>query len=210
MKPTVYIVDDDQSYRRATERLLSAYGHTVTGFSSGAELLACLADGAAGCVLLDLQMPQHSGLQIQKELRTHAPLLPIVFLTGQGDIKASVEAMKCGAEDFLEKPASPAVLIRAIEQALARSASRRAQHERVLAQRARVKSLSLRENSVFELLIRGKLNKQIAFSLGISERTVKVHRHQVMEKLGARSLADVVMIAANAGFVDHPDGRSEP
>ncbi|MCS3742084.1 MULTISPECIES: response regulator transcription factor [unclassified Rhizobium] len=210
MKPIVHIVDDDQSYRIATERLLSAYGRTVRGYGSGDEFLACVEDGATGCVLLDLQMPGLSGLEIQQQLRDRAPLLPIVFLTGEGDIKASVEAMKAGAEDFLEKPGSAAVLIETIERALNRSEKRRAQREHIKAQQMRVKSLSLRETSVFEMIVRGQLNKQIAFALGISERTVKVHRHQVMEKLGARSLADVVLIAANAGFVDRPAGGSEP
>jgi FixJ family two-component response regulator len=145
-------------------------------------------------------MPGQSGLQIQRQLLERAPLLPIVFLTGEGDIKAGVDAMKAGAQDFLEKPSSVTVLMETIERALAQYERRRAEHERLLGLRTLVASLSTREAEVFGLIIRGQLNKQIAYALGISERTVKVHRHQVMEKLGARSLAEAVSMAADIGL----------
>ena len=199
MRPVVHIVDDDESYRTATARLLSAFGLKVEAYESGDQFLAHLPGSEPGCVLLDLQMPGQSGLQIQRQLCEQAPLLPIIFLTGEGDIKASVEAMKAGAHDFLEKPGSVSVLIETIERALTQYEKYRAEHERLQALRALVASLSAREAEVFGLIIRGHLNKQIAYALGISERTVKVHRHQVMEKLQARSLAEVVSLAADIG-----------
>ncbi|MBB3391941.1 RNA polymerase sigma factor (sigma-70 family) [Rhizobium sp. BK275] len=200
MKPVVHLVDDDESYRTATARLLCAYGLKVAAYESGDQFLASLPSCEPGCVLLDLQMPGQSGLQIQRQLCELAPLLPIVFLTGEGDIKAGVDAMKAGAQDFLEKPSSVAVLMETIERALAQYERRRAEHERVQELRTLVASLSAREAEVFELIIRGKLNKQIAYALGISERTVKVHRHQVMEKLGVGSLAEAVSMAAYIGL----------
>jgi FixJ family two-component response regulator len=204
MKPVVHIVDDDESYRTATARLLSAYGLTVEAYESGDQFLAHLPGCEPGCVLLDLQMPGQSGLQIQRQLCEQAPLLPIIFLTGEGDIKASVDAMKAGAQDFLEKPSSVSVLIETIGRALTQYEKRRAEHEHLQKLRALVACLSAREAEVFGLIIRGHLNKQIAYALGISERTVKVHRHQVMEKLGARSLAEVVSIAADIGRTATP------
>lgn len=200
MERVVHIVDDDESYRTATARLLTAYGVKVEAHESGDQFLARLPGCEAGCVLLDLQMPGQSGLQIQRKLCELAPLLPIIFLTGEGDIKTGVDAMKAGAQDFLEKPSSVAVLMATIERALAQYERRRAEHERLQERRTLVASLSAREAEVFRLVVRGQLNKQIAYALGISERTVKVHRHQVMEKLGAKSLAEVVSIAADIGL----------
>ncbi|MBD9447193.1 response regulator [Rhizobium sp. RHZ01] len=206
MKPVVHIVDDDESYRTATARLLSAYGFAVEVYESGDEFLARLPGCEPGCVLLDLQMPGRSGLQVQHQLSELAPLLPIVFLTGQGDIKAGVDAMKAGAQDFLEKPSSGAVLMETIQRALAQYERRRTEYERRQQMRTLVAGFSAREAEVFGLVVRGHLNKQIAYALGISERTVKVHRHQVMEKLGARSLAEAVSIAADIGL-DHGQVR---
>ncbi|MBY3054456.1 response regulator transcription factor [Rhizobium laguerreae] len=202
MKPVVHIVDDDKSYRTAIARLLSAHGLKVEAHESGDQFLAGLSVCEPGCVLLDLQMPGQSGLQIQRRLRELAPLLPVVFLTGKGDIKASVEAMKAGAKDFLEKSSSAAALMEAIHRALIQYERQRAEHDRLQAQRALVAGLSRREDEVFRLVIRGHLNKQVAYALGVTERTVKVHRRQVMEKLGVRSLAEAVSIAANVGLID--------
>ncbi|UWU32174.1 response regulator (plasmid) [Rhizobium sp. WSM1274] len=202
MKPVIHIVDDDKSYRTATARLLSAHGLRVEVYESGDQFLAGLSACEPGCVLLDLQMPGQSGLQIQRRLCELAPQLPVVFLTGEGDIKASVEAMKTGAKDFLEKGSTAATLMEAIDRALVQYERQRAGHDRLQAQQALVAGLSPREAEVFQLVIRGRLNKQIAYALGISERTVKVHRHQVMEKLGVRSLAEAVSIAANIGLTD--------
>lgn len=206
MKPVVHIIDDDESFRTATSRLLSAYGISVELYGSGDQFLNRLPNCEPGCVLLDLQMPGRSGLQIQNQLSEMAPLFPVVFLTGQGDIKAGVDAMKAGAQDFLEKPTSVAILMETIERAFAQYERRRTEYERLQQMRTLVAGLSSREAEVFGLVIRGHLNKQIAYALGISERTVKVHRHQVMEKLGARSLAEAVSIAVEIGL-DHGQAR---
>lgn len=202
MNPIIHIVDDDQSFRTAVGRLLSASGYSVSLYGSGEELLAQLPDSALGCVLLDLDMPGLSGLALQDRLAETAPLLPIVFLTGHGDIRASVQAMKAGADDFLEKPATGETLLDAIAHALRRAASRHDEFDRTQAERTRLESLTPREFEVLRLIVRGKLNKQIAHVLGTSERTVKAHRHNLMEKIGARSLAETVSIAGRLGLVD--------
>ncbi|NRP75356.1 Response regulator protein TmoT [Ensifer psoraleae] len=202
LEPVVHIVDDDPSFRTAVGRLLSASGFRVALYESGDQFLAQLPNGEPGCVLLDLGLPGLSGLELQERLAEKAPLVPIVFLTGQGDIKASVRAMKAGAEDFLEKPASREALLEAVERALRRGETQRLEQDRKHALRARLGNLTPREREVFGLIVRGKLNKQIAHALGTSERTVKAHRHNVMEKLGARSLAETVSIAERLGLVD--------
>ena len=202
MDPIIHIVDDDQSFRIAIGRLLSASGYHVLLYGSGEELLAQLPSSTPGCILLDLDMPGLSGLALQDRLAEQAPLLPIVFLTGHGDIRASVQAMKAGAEDFLEKPATSAALLDAITGALRRAETRRKEFDWINAARSRLASLSPREFEVLRLLVRGKLNKQIAYALGTSERTIKAHRHNLMEKIGARSLAETVSIAERLGLVD--------
>ncbi len=205
MDPIIHIVDDDRSFRTAVGRLLSASGYSISLYGSGEELLAGLPDSAPGCILLDLDMPGLSGLALQDKLAEKAPLLPIVFLTGHGDVKASVRAMKAGADDFLEKPATSEMLLDAISHALCRAASRRDELDRIHASRSRLESLTPREFEVLRLIVRGKLNKQIAHVLGTSERTVKAHRHNLMEKIGARSLAETVSIAERLGLVDSPE-----
>ncbi|KSV68200.1 response regulator transcription factor [Sinorhizobium sp. Sb3] len=202
LEPVVHIVDDDQSFRTALGRLLSVSGFRVALYESGDQFLAQFPDCEYGCVLLDLGLPGLSGLELQDRLAEKAPLLPIVFLTGQGDIRTSVRAMKAGAEDFLEKPAPKEALLEAVERALHRCETRRLEQDRIDGLRARLVNLTPREREVFGLIVRGKLNKQIAYALGTSERTVKAHRHNVMEKLGARSLAETVSIAERLGLVD--------
>jgi len=202
LEPVVHIIDDDQSFRTAVGRLLWASGFRVALYESGDQFLAQFPDCEHGCVLLDLGLPGLSGLELQDRLAEKAPLLPIVFLTGQGDIRASVRAMKAGAEDFLEKPAPREALLEAVERALHRCETRCREQDRIHGLRARLANLTPRELEVFGLIVRGKLNKQIAYALGTSERTVKAHRHNVMEKLGARSLAETVSIAERLGLVD--------
>ncbi|MGO4622822.1 response regulator transcription factor [Ensifer sp. 2YAB10] len=202
LERVIHIVDDDKSYRTALARLMEASGFRVVTYSSGEELLAHLPGSDPGCILLDLQMPGLTGLELQDHLAEKAPLLPVVFLTGRGDITASVRAMKAGAEDFLEKPASREALLLAVERALLRLEIRRAELDRVHALQARLETLTPRELEVFGLIVRGKLNKQIAYDLGTSERTVKAHRHNVMEKLGVHSLAEAVSIAERLGLLD--------
>ncbi|MGI0525874.1 response regulator transcription factor [Rhizobium giardinii] len=207
MDPIIHIVDDDRSFRTAVGRLLSASGYSISLYESGEELLARLPGSAPGCILLDLDMPGLSGLALQDKLAEMAPLLPIVFLTGHGDVKATVRAMKAGADDFLEKPATSEMLLDAISRALHRAASRRDELDRIHTSRARLSSLTPREFEVLRLLVRGKLNKQIAHVLGTSERTVKAHRHNLMEKIGARSLAETVSIAGRLGLVDSTEDQ---
>lgn len=202
MRPVIHIVDDDKSFRTAVGRLIEASGFRVVLYESGDQILAHLPDVEPGCILLDLQLPGLSGLELQRRLGDNAPLLPIIYLTGQGDIKASVMAMKAGAEDFLEKPAAGKTLFEAIDRALLQYEKRRMEHDRVHMLEALVASLTPREAQVFDLIVRGKLNKQIAYALGTSERTVKAHRHCVMEKLGARSLAEAVSIAERMGRLE--------
>ena len=202
--PIVYIVDDDRSFRTSVGRLVEASGWRSAGFESGAEFLARLSAIEPGCVLLDLQMPGLDGLELQARLAAAAPALPIVFLTGHGDIGASVRAMKAGAEDFLEKSAPSSVLLAAIESAIDRCRQRTIEHARTAAMQALVASLTKRESTVFGLVVHGKRNKQIAYELGTSERTVKAHRRSIMEKLNARSLAETVSIAERLGLLNEP------
>jgi len=202
VRPIIHIVDDDKSFRTAVGRLMEASGFRVASYGSGDEILAYLPNSEPGCILLDLQMPGLSGSELQDRLAEKAPLLPIIFLTGHGNIGASVRAMKAGAEDFLEKPASREALLEAVERALLAYEKRRMEHDRIHALQALVASLTPRESQVFGLIVRGKLNKQIAYELGTSERTVKAHRHNIMEKLGVRSLAEAVSIAERLGLVD--------
>lgn len=211
MSTIIHIVDDDRSFRTAVGRLLSASGYAVALYASGEELLEHLpAASADGCILLDLDMPGLSGLALQEKLTEKAPLLPIVFLTGRGDIKTGVQAMKAGADDFLEKPATSEILLETIDRALHRASLRRIEFQRTDAARARLSTLTPREFEVLLLLVRGKLNKQIAYAMGTSERTIKAHRHNLMEKIGARSLAETVSIAERLGLVDPADERSPP
>ena len=149
-------------------------------------------------------MPGLNGLELQSRLREAAPLLPIIFLTGHGDIAVTVQAMKAGAEDFLEKSASSAALLAAVERAMLRYRERALEHDRAVAMQTLVASLTKRESVVFGMVARGNRNKQIAFELGISERTIKAHRRRIMEKLRARSLAEVVSIAERLGLLDEP------
>jgi FixJ family two-component response regulator len=200
-RPVIHIVDDDMSFRTAVGRLIEASGFRIAAYGSGDDILAHLPGSEPGCILLDLQMPGLSGSELQGRLAERAPLLPIIFLTGQGNIAASVRAIKAGAEDFLEKPASGKALLDAIERALLQFEKRRIEHDRIDTLRGLVRSLTPRESQVFDLVVRGKRNKQIAYALSTSERTVKAHRHSVMEKLGVGSLAEAVSIAEQFGLV---------
>jgi FixJ family two-component response regulator len=197
----IHIVDDDRSYRMAIGRLLEASGFRVASYASGEEILARLPTSDPGCVLLDLQMPGVGGLELQRQLRDLAPGLPIIFLTGHADIPSTVQAMKAGAAEFLEKTASSTQLLEAVERALASYEQRHCESDRIRAMESRVASLTPRETEVFGLIIRGKRNKQIAYALGTSERTVKAHRRSVMEKLGVQSLAEAVSIGERLGLL---------
>lgn len=193
---TIHIVDDDDSLRQALQRLLQAAGHQVRTYASAGEFLLQPPADQPGCVLLDLRMPGPSGLDLQDALARHGVLLPVVFLTGHGDLASGVRAMKAGAVDFLTKPVERDALLDAIGRALAADAARRTARGADEALRARFAELSPRELEVFEGVAAGLLNKQIAARLGVGERTVKAQRAQVMAKLGAGNAAELGAIAA--------------
>jgi FixJ family two-component response regulator len=196
----VHVVDDDASFRTAIERRLKHAGYEVATYSSADDLLARLpSDSLPGCLLLDVRIPGLDGPALQKRLGDLGSTLPIIFLTGNPDIPTTVQAIKAGAEYFLIKPVTSVVLLAAIERAVTRhDVSRKLQSELNFL-RARVATLTPRERQVFNLVVRGKINKQIAFELGPTERTIKMHRHRIMEKMDVQSLAELVLIAARLG-----------
>src|SRR3954452_19047317 len=198
----VHVIDDDASFRAAVERRLKLAGYDVETYSSAQQLLDRLPDAEMpGCILLDVQMPGLSGLDLQSRLIERGSVLPIVFVTGFADTPATVRAIKAGAEDFLTKPASSEQLIDAIERAMARYQPARDQRSKFNSLRELVATLTPRERQVFNLIVRGKINKQIAHELGTTERTVKAHRHQVMEKMQVHSLAELVSFAERLGLL---------
>ena len=201
------MVDDDASFRTAIARRLKLAGYDVATYASAQQLLDHLPDGErSGCILLDVRIPGLSGPELQSRLIELGSTLPIVFLTGHADTATTVRAIKAGAEDFLTKPVSSEQLIDAIDRALARQEAGRSQRGKLDGHRALLASLTPRERQVFDLIVRGKINKQIAYDLGTTERTVKAHRHQVMEKMRVHSLAELVSIAERLGLLD--PGRS--
>ena len=203
MPGLVHVIDDDASFRTAIERRLKLAGYDVETYSSAQQLLDHLPDvERPGCILLDVQMPGLSGLDLQSRLIERGSILPIIFVTGYADTPATVRAIKAGAEDFLTKPASSGQLIDAIERAMTRYESARHQRNEINSFRGLVATLTPRERQVFNLIVRGKINKQIAYELGTTERTVKAHRHQVMEKMQVHSLAELVSNAERLGMLD--------
>jgi FixJ family two-component response regulator len=193
--PIVHVVDDDDSVRTAVTRLLQAAGYQVRAYPSAGEFLLAQPANAPGCVVLDVQMPGPSGLDIQEAFARLPSAPPIIFLTGYGDIPMTVRAIKAGAVDFLTKPVQRQALLDAVRHALARDAEGREARERDGAVRARFGTLTPRERAVFALVTAGKANKQVAAELGVSERTVKAHRAMVSEKMQVRSLAELVHLA---------------
>jgi FixJ family two-component response regulator len=200
----VHVIEDDPSSRKATERVLRVAGLAVREYASPAEFLAAMPSGP-GCIVLDLQLPGASGLDLQEQLAAAGDSLPIVFLSGHGDVPRSVRALKAGAVDFLTKPVDPSVLLEAVSQALARDAESRIVRARQREARTRYQRLTPRERQVLGHLISGQLNKQVAFDLGTTEHTIKVHRRRVLEKLEVDSLADLVRLAGELGIA--PVGR---
>lgn len=196
----VHVVDDDASMRTSLARLLGGAGYGVTCYATAEELLAIAGPSLTGCVLLDLRLPGASGLELQEQLAARQCLAPVVFLTAHGDLDAGVLAMKRGAMDFLQKPVVADALLSAVAAALAREAAERRQREELADLRARVGPLTERERDVWLRVARGQLNKQIAYDLGIVERTVKLHRASAMEKLRAQSTADLVRMAERLGL----------
>jgi two-component system response regulator FixJ len=194
-QPTVYLVDDDVSFLKATSRLLRASGFAVEEFLSARDFLAQRMEAARGCVIADLQMPGLSGLELQSALARSPNPMPVVFLTGRGDIASSVRAMREGAEDFLEKRAPKEDLLVAVGRALARGARERDARERQSEIERLFDTLSGREREVLVHVLQGRLNKQIAADLGINERTVKIHRAATMKKLRVNSLVELTRLA---------------
>jgi FixJ family two-component response regulator len=192
----VHLVDDDASLRSALQRLLTAAGYRVQAYASAGEFLLEPPADAPGCLLLDLHMPGPSGLELQEALERHGIRLPVIFLTGHGDLTTGIRAMKSGAVDFLTKPVERKPLLAAIERALETDAAQRAARAADQNLRTRFALLTARERDVFDLVVAGRLNKQIADALGIAERTVKAQRAQVMAKLGAANAAELGRIAA--------------
>jgi FixJ family two-component response regulator len=199
-KPIVFIIDDDASIRKSLSRLLRSAGHTTETFASAEEFLGREHFNGIGCLLLDVRMPRLSGMDLQKELNKADYHMPIIFITGHGDIPMSVEAMKKGAADFLTKPFDDKELLQAIENAIEKDRQTRAEYDETLDIRRRIELLTPRENEILRYIITGMLNKQIALKLDISEKTVKVHRGRIMEKLCVDSVAELVRLAEKAGI----------
>jgi len=204
---TIHVVDDESAVRTSIGRLLRTMGYEVSVYGSAAEFLARPPKPELGCVLLDVQMPGLSGPELQDQLKKSGSSLPIIFLSGHGDIPMSVRAIKAGAEDFLAKPARKEILEEAIERALKRFDDSYERNVRMNVLRQHALQLTPREREVFNLVVRGKLNKQIAHELGTAERTIKAHRHNIMSKFQVRSLAELVSIAEHLGVLEE---RSEP
>jgi FixJ family two-component response regulator len=194
-KPVVYVVDDDPSVRKALERLLRSAGHDAKTFASASEFLDFNHPDAPGCLILDIKMPKVSGLELQDRLAAKGISFPIIFITGHGTVPASVRAFKAGAMDFLQKPFEDGKLLGAVSRGIEKHSRLRQKQKEMKTLRSRLETLTPREREVFKLVVSGMLNKQIAFELGTTEKTIKVHRGRVMEKMGAASLADLVRFA---------------
>ena len=196
MAGRIHVVDDDESFRSAIARRLKHAGYEVATYPSAQQLLdSPLDENEPGCILLDVQIPGLSGPELQVRLNELGSTLPVVFLTGHADTPTTVRTMKAGAEDFLTKPVESEQLLDAIERALARHSIARTARNRLDEMRGLMAALTPREKQVFGLIVRGRLNKQIAHELGTTERTIKAHRQQVMEKMKVQSLAELVTMA---------------
>jgi FixJ family two-component response regulator len=198
---TIHVVDDDTMFRNSMARMLRASGYQTAIYESGDDFLTKLPVSESGCILLDLQMVGINGFELQDRLTKAGNILPIIFLSAHGDLRAGVHAIKAGAEDFLPKPVPGEALLQCVEHALARNVEQHQRRQRLNATRNLVASLTPREREVFVLVVRGKLNKQIAHELGIAVRTTKAHRQSAMEKLGVKSIAEAVSIAERLGML---------
>jgi FixJ family two-component response regulator len=207
-KFTVFIVDDDEHVLRSLSRLVRTAGHACETFSSPRQFLERHDPGGSGCLILDFIMPEIDGLQLQALLAGRGISLPIIFLTGRGKIETGVSAMKAGAVDFLTKPVDDTLLLEAIDRAAKREENTRHRRDEMASITARLATLTPRETQVLTHVIAGRLNKQIAGDLGTVEKTIKVHRGRMMEKLGVHSVADLVRLTERAGI--RPYGLHDP
>jgi RNA polymerase sigma factor (sigma-70 family) len=199
--PTVFVVDDDAAVRKSLLRLLKSAGYRAESFASADEFIECRKrNPLPGCALVDIQMPGIDGLQLQRELIDSNHEIPLIFITGHGDIPSSVKAMKAGAVDFFSKPFNDEDLLQAIREAIQRDHRARSERAERVSLADRLATLTPREREVLDLVVRGMLNKQIAAALGASEKTIKIHRGRVMEKMRVRSVADLVSAADKIGI----------
>jgi len=198
LAPTVFIVDDDAAIRFAMQALMDSVNLHHEIFGSGDEFLEKMTDQRPGCLVLDIRMPGLGGLELQEELIKRGNTLPIIFITGHGDVPMAVEAMQKGAVDFIQKPFRDQELLDRIREALATDEERRVAQQHHAEVAGRLDRLTNREREVFDLVVTGKPNKVIAYELGVSQRTVEIHRARVMEKMQARSLADLVKMHMTA------------
>ena len=203
----VHVVDDEEALRRSTSFLLKTSGYAVTTWPDGAAFLKAVKHVEPGCVLLDVRMPEIDGLEVQQVMAERGISMPVIILTGHGDVATAVEAMKGGAVDFLEKPFEREALLEAVARAFARIDGTEAEHDRAKEAGVRIACLTPREQDVLEGLARGLPNKTIAYDLEISPRTVEVHRANMMTKLGVRSLSDALRLAFAAGIGVSDGGR---
>jgi RNA polymerase sigma factor (sigma-70 family) len=197
---TVFVIDDEASVRKSVARLLSSAGHQVETFGSAEEFLRRPHHDGPGCLILDVKMPGQGGLELQAALANAGYYLPVIFVSGRSDIPISVKAMKAGALDFLTKPFQHTELLKAVDASLARDREARASRSEVQEIQQRLETLTPREREVLSLVVAGRLNKQIAYELGISEKTVKVHRARVVEKMHSDSVAELVHMAEKVGI----------
>ena len=208
MPGIVHVVDDDASFRTAVERRLRKAGYSVTTYPSAQQLLDRLPDESQqGCILLDVRIPDLSGPDLQDRLGKLGSTLPIIFLTGYADVRTTVRTIKAGAEDFLTKPVSSEQLLHTIERAIANHEIWRNRKQKLDAVRELLATLTPRERQVFDLLVLGKTNKQIGRELGATERTIKAHRHQAMEKMKVQTFAELVSVAERLGLVGSTPNR---
>lgn len=201
--PVVFLVDDDPSVLKALDRLLTLKGFEVRPFATPDAFLKGHDAQVPGCIVLDVAMPETTGLELQRALTSSRSIQPVIFISGNSDIPTSVSAMKGGAFDFLTKPVASEILLAAIRKAIAKDGVARRQRSSQDKMRALVSGLTRRERDVFDLVVIGKLNKQIAADLGIAEKTVKVHRARMMGKMGVRTLAELVQVAERIGAIAH-------
>lgn len=204
---TVYVVEDDEAVRDSLQMLLSSAGYPVAAYPSAAEFLAAYDTSLAGCLVLDIRMPEMNGMELQRKLNEMNSILPIIFVTGHGDVPLAVEAMQQGAIDFVQKPYREQELLEKIERAIAQDRDSRATLRQRQVILDRLATLTPREQEVLQLMVEGRANKVIAIDLDISQRTVEIHRARVMDKLGAKSLAHLVrmvMVANGASGLDGP------